>query len=258
MNVRSESLFWFRSECELKGLVYFGGLVDHLKNRVKSSKGEKITNGELEERIFVNFFGRVCFKWKYANTLDNSKRICSMEINTKNLQVFWLVPSLYVERCSPRSIKYQFIGSWILDWESTGNVTPVQCHPPARNRALLRDYQPPSLIKALFLPYFLGKTWALGGFGAPLRFLLEQDQPNFAAGVLYWKTSAAWISHVLWRQKPFARADQWSNEKTLWLFLGFIGDEILPSYVGEYFINHEIRIPIKQPIQWKVHSGKLT
>ena len=154
------------------------------------------------------------------------------------------------------SINSLGVGSWIGNLRVTlplSNATP-----PARNRALLRDYQPPSLIKALFLPYFLGKTWALGGFGAPLRFLLEQDQPNFAAGVIYWKTSAAWISHVLWRQKPFARADQWSNEKTLWLFLGFIGDEILPSYVGEYFINHEIRIPIKQPIQWKVHSGKLT
>ena len=30
------------------------------------------------------------------------------------------------------------------------------------------------------------------------------------------------------------------------MWRGFVGDEILPSYVG-ILINHEIRIPIKQP-----------
>ena len=33
-----------------------------------------------------------------------------------------------------------------------------------------------------------------------------------------------------------------SNEKNPG-WLGYIGDEILPSYIGDYFINHEIRIP---------------
>ena len=37
-----------------------------------------------------------------------------------------------------------------------------------------------------------------------------------------------------------------SNEKNLGWF-GYIGDEILPSYIGHYFINHEIRIPINHP-----------
>lgn len=34
----------------------------------------------------------------------------------------------------------------------------------------------------------------------------------------------------------------------------FVGDEILPSSLGIYFINHDIRIPIKKTtrIQWKV------
>ena len=33
-----------------------------------------------------------------------------------------------------------------------------------------------------------------------------------------------------------------SNEKKLG-WLGYIGDEILPSYIGHYFINHYFRIP---------------
>ena len=32
----------------------------------------------------------------------------------------------------------------------------------------------------------------------------------------------------------------------LWDCLGCIGDEILPKYIG-IIVNHEIRIPIKQP-----------
>ena len=34
--------------------------------------------------------------------------------------------------------------------------------------------------------------------------------------------------------------------------LGSIVDEILPSLNGDYFISHEIRIPLKQSVQWKV------
>ena len=37
-----------------------------------------------------------------------------------------------------------------------------------------------------------------------------------------------------------------SNEKRAPGCLGYIGDEILPSYIG-IIINHEIRIPINQP-----------
>ena len=38
-------------------------------------------------------------------------------------------------------------------------------------------------------------------------------------------------------------------------WLGYIGDEILPSYIG-IIISHEIRIPINQPgFQWKVIKG---
>ena len=33
----------------------------------------------------------------------------------------------------------------------------------------------------------------------------------------------------------------------LWDCLGCIGDEILPKYIG-IIVNHEIRIPIKQPL----------
>ena len=36
-----------------------------------------------------------------------------------------------------------------------------------------------------------------------------------------------------------------SNEKQKPVCLGYIGDEMLPSYVGDYFINHPIRIPIE-------------
>ena len=39
----------------------------------------------------------------------------------------------------------------------------------------------------------------------------------------------------------FRPGEQW--KKGRWLFRGFVGDEILPSYVG-IIINHEIRIPI--------------
>ena len=39
-----------------------------------------------------------------------------------------------------------------------------------------------------------------------------------------------------------------SNEKRAPGWLGYIGDEKLPSYIGHYFINHEIRIPINQPV----------
>ena len=34
-----------------------------------------------------------------------------------------------------------------------------------------------------------------------------------------------------------------SNEKNRKVGWVFVGDEILPSYIGHYFINHEIRIP---------------
>ena len=38
-----------------------------------------------------------------------------------------------------------------------------------------------------------------------------------------------------------------SNEKRALGWLGYIGDEKLPSCIGHYFINHEIRIPINHP-----------
>ena len=38
------------------------------------------------------------------------------------------------------------------------------------------------------------------------------------------------------------------RKKGPWLFRVYVGDEILPNYVEDYFINREIRIPaIKQP-----------
>ena len=46
-----------------------------------------------------------------------------------------------------------------------------------------------------------------------------------------------------------------SNEKRpKWLFRVWVGDEVLPRYVGVYIYNHEIMIPIKQPVQWKVRG----
>ena len=42
-----------------------------------------------------------------------------------------------------------------------------------------------------------------------------------------------------------------SNEKRAPGCLGYIGDDILPSYVG-IIVNNEIRIPIQQPGKWKV------
>ena len=66
-----------------------------------------------------------------------------------------------------------------------------------------------------------------------------------------WLGSPPFISH----EWPFVRGttllralnnhgqiNHLSNEKNLG-WLGYIGDEILPSYIGHYFINHEIRIP---------------
>ena len=38
-----------------------------------------------------------------------------------------------------------------------------------------------------------------------------------------------------------------SHEKRAHGWLGYIGDEILPSYIGDYFTNNDIRIPINQP-----------
>ena len=49
---------------------------------------------------------------------------------------------------------------------------------------------------------------------------------------------------------------QVSNEKKSWLFRVFFRDEILPSYMGDYFINHEIRIPsLNSQYSWKVSEG---
>ena len=45
--------------------------------------------------------------------------------------------------------------------------------------------------------------------------------------------------------KDFAKTN-FRDETKSWLFRGFVGDEILPSYVGS-IINHEVRISIKQP-----------
>ena len=41
--------------------------------------------------------------------------------------------------------------------------------------------------------------------------------------------------------------------------LGYIGDEKLPSYIGDYFINHEIRIPslTNQDDSWKVITHRI-
>ena len=39
-----------------------------------------------------------------------------------------------------------------------------------------------------------------------------------------------------------------SNDKRAPGCLGYIGDEKLPSYIGEYFINHYDRIPTKQSV----------
>ena len=36
--------------------------------------------------------------------------------------------------------------------------------------------------------------------------------------------------------------------------LGFIGDEILPSYIG-IISQIKIRIPLKQPLKWKIRPG---
>ena len=43
-----------------------------------------------------------------------------------------------------------------------------------------------------------------------------------------------------------------SNEKKgPWLFRVYVGDEILPSHMG-IISQPIIRIPIKQPVQWKI------
>ena len=39
----------------------------------------------------------------------------------------------------------------------------------------------------------------------------------------------------------------WAMKKKHGFFLGYTGDDKLPSYMG-IIINHEIRIPIKQPV----------
>ena len=42
-------------------------------------------------------------------------------------------------------------------------------------------------------------------------------------------------------------------KKTLVVFRIFVGDEILPSYAG-IIINHEIRLPIKQPAFMEIEA----
>lgn len=44
-----------------------------------------------------------------------------------------------------------------------------------------------------------------------------------------------------------------SNDKNGWL--GYKRDDILPSHNGDYFISHEIRIHIKQPVVKLFHKG---
>ena len=72
--------------------------------------------------------------------------------------------------------------------------------------------------------------------GPPVKYLQKTAGVRLEAFLGY--VLRVW--HV-WCQKHM------SNEKNLG-WLGYIGDEKLPSYIGHYFINHEIRIPINQPV----------
>ena len=55
----------------------------------------------------------------------------------------------------------------------------------------------------------------------------------------------SWLNCLSQRRKKME--SKLSNEKHPG-WLGLIGDEILPKYIGDYFINHDIRIPINQPV----------
>ena len=63
-----------------------------------------------------------------------------------------------------------------------------------------------------------------------------------------WVWSAFFHCHVAaWRVRWFRWAESVQQWKTPWLFGVFVGDEMLTQLCGDSFINHEIRIPIKQP-----------
>ena len=57
--------------------------------------------------------------------------------------------------------------------------------------------------------------------------------------------------------------DQLSNEKRAPGCLGFVGDDILPTLYRDYFINHDVRIPIKPTniswdfVHWRIFKFKV-
>ena len=54
------------------------------------------------------------------------------------------------------------------------------------------------------------------------------------------------------RRKCISQHDLNSDQNPGWL--DYIGDEILTNFCGDYFINHDIRIPIKPPYMVHVTS----
>ncbi len=104
------------------------------------------------------------------------------------------------------------------------------------------------VCKKLWFGFILNHQWVL----VLCVFLNSQHltQKTEDPGVvgMEWRASSGW--------NPKCQAAETmhhvSNEKNTGRF-GYIGDEILPSYIG-IIVNHEIRIPIKQPILWKVRG----
>ena len=99
-----------------------------------------------------------------------------------------------------------FLG-YLVSWEPKG--TP---NPPPRNKALIRpDERKPMVSSPLTRPYFLGVNVALGGgpLGShePMKWL-QWHMPNWYC---------------------MSTFEQWKKPKG---WLGYIGDEILPSYIG--------------------------
>ena len=76
----------------------------------------------------------------------------------------------------------------------------------------------------------------------------EQQPPEWQ----HWSSDKSGeLAGVTRRLGSFWRCIQLSNEKKHPGWLGYIGDRTI-QLCRDYFRNHEIRIPINQPVQWKV------
>ena len=155
--------------------------------------------------------------------------------------MFWVVPRIPTYSVVNASLKHfedHVVFFWRLSlfrWHSFifGRLNCIQRNSGSVSTWVVRFMLSLLMKKPRNLPPHRKLTWNL-------KTMVSNSNLLFQRFIFKFHVSFPGCSRCKGKQRSCPSPEQWFTNPG---WLGYIGDEILPRYTGDYFINHDIKIP---------------